>query len=211
MLSKKRGDALGGGAVIIMILTVSIILASGVVLYGTSLFQGGAQQESISVTGVKVWVYGSTSDSLAWGAFSVRNNGDKLLSVDRIVVRGTDVPFAQWYSDTSLTSEIIQQPMKFTGWSNNNGLLNNDTSANCTPSTTMELVLQSSSSPASDGWFCANTAAGPIVLDQGQAAIIYFKLNNGTVSGVDGGAAANVSVFAGKTGATQSTNIASKI
>ena len=96
MLSKKRGDALGGGAVIIMILTVSIILASGVVLYGTSLFQGGAQQKAISVTGVKVWVYGSTSDSLAWGAFSVRNTGDKMLSVDRIVVRGTDVPFAQW-------------------------------------------------------------------------------------------------------------------
>jgi len=210
MLSKKRGDALGGGAVIITILTVSIILASGVVLYGTSLFQGGAQQKAISVTGVKVWVYGSVSDSLAWGAFSVRNSGDKMLSVDRIVVRGTDVPFAQWYPDISVTSEIIQQPMSFTGWSNNNGLLNNDTSANCTPSTTMELVLQPSSSPASDGWFCANAAAGPIVLDPNQAAIIYFKLNNGTVSGVDGGATANVSVFAGKTGAKQSTNIASK-
>jgi len=193
-----------------MILTVSIILASGVVAYGTSLFQGGAQQESITITGVKVWVYGSTSDDLAWGAFSIRNNGDKVLSVDRIVVRGTDVPFEQWYPDTSVTSTIIQQPMKFTGWSNNNGLLNNDTNANCSPSTTMELVLQPNSSPASDGWFCANAVAGPIVLDQGQVAIIYFKVNNGTVSSADSGAAARVSVFAGKTGATQSIFIASK-
>ena len=210
MKLKRRGDALGGGAVIIMIMTVSIILASGVVLYGTSLFEGGAQQESIKVTGVKVWVYGSLSDNLAWGAFSVRNNGDKLLSIDRIVVRGTDIPFEQWYPDTLVTSEIIQQPMKFTGWSNNNGLLNNDTSANCAPSTTIELVLQPSSSPASDGWFCANAAAGPIVLDPNQATIIYFKVNNGTISGIDGGAAARVSVFAGKTGDTKSIFIASK-
>lgn len=210
MLSKKRGDALGGGVVIIMILTTSIILSGGVVLYGASLFQGGAQQEAISVTGVEVWVYGSVSDSLAWGAFSVRNTGDKVLSVDRIIVRGTDVPFAQWYPDTSVTSTIIQQPMNFPGWSNNNGLLNNDTSANCSPSTTMELVLQPSASPASDGWFCANAATGPIVLDPNHAAIIYFRLNNGTISGMDGGATANVSVFAGKTGAQQSTNIASK-
>ncbi len=209
MLSKRR--ALAAEMVMLTVIIGSVVLASGVVLYATSLFQVGAQQEAISVTGIKIWVHGNDANGLAWGAFTVRNSGDKVLSVHGIVVRGTDVPFAQWYPDTLVTSEIIQHPMKFTGWSNNNGFLNNDTSANCSPSTTMELVLQSSSSPASDGWFCANTAAGPIVLDQGQAAIIYFRLNNGTVSGVDGGAAANVSVFAGKTGATQSTNIASKI
>jgi len=100
--------------------------------------------------------------------------------------------------------------MIFSGWSNNNGLLNNDISANCSPSTTMELVLQPSSSPASDGWFCANAAAGPIVLDTNQATIIYFRLNNGTISGMDGGTAANVSVLAGKTIAKQSMNISSK-
>ncbi len=208
MKLKKRG--ISSNLVMVTILLASIILASGVVLYGTSLFQGGAQQETITVSGVKIWVYGSTSDSLAWGAFSVRNTGDKLLSVDRIAVRGTDIPFEQWYPDTSVTSEIIQQPMKFTAWSNNNGLLNNDTSANCSPSTTMELVLQSSASPASDGWFCANAATGPIVLDPNKAAIIYFRLNNGTISGIDGGDTANVSVFAGKTGAKQSTSISSK-
>ncbi len=211
MLSKKRGDALGGGALLIMILTVSVLLSGSVVLYGSSLFQVAAQQESISVTGVKVWVYGSVSDSLAWGAFSVRNTGDKVLSVDRLVVRGTDIPFAQWYADTSVTSEIIRQPMIFSGWSNNNGLLNNDINANCSPSTTMQLVLQPSASPASDGWFCANAATGPLVLDPNHAAIIYFQLNNGTISGMDGGTTANVSVFAGKTEVKQSTFITNKI
>jgi len=208
MLSKRR--ALAAEMVMLTVITGAVVLASGVVLYATSLFQVGAQQEAISVTGIKIWVHNNDANGLAWGAFSVRNSGDKVLSVVGIVVRGTDVPFAQWYADTTLTSAIIQHPMNFPGWSNNNGLLNNDTSANCSPSTTMELVLQPSSSPASDGWFCANAVAGPIVLDPNQATIIYFRVNNGTISSIDGGTAANVSVIAGKTIAKQSTTISSK-
>jgi len=209
MLSKRRGAA-PSVMVVLVVLTGSVVLATGVVLYGTSLFHGGAQQESISVKGVQIWAHGSISDDLAWGAFAVRNTGDKMLSVDGIIVRGTDIPFAQWYPDTTVTSTIIQQPMNFTGWSGNNGLLNNDTSANCNPSTAMELVLQPSASPASDGWFCANAAVEPIVLAPNQATIIYFRVNNGTISNMDGGTAANISVIAGKTIAKQSTTISIK-
>ena len=197
-------------------MVASIVLASGVVLYGTTLFQGGAQQESITVSGIKMWVHGTDSKGLAWGAFSVRNTGDKVLSVDRIAVRGVDIPFKQWYPDTSVTSDIIQQPMNFTGWSGSDGFLNNDTLAKTwcdglPKPTKMALELQSGAIPAEDGYFCANPGAGPIGLDPGQGAIIYFVLNNGTVTSVDGGAQTSVSVFAGKTGAPQSIAIGSKI
>ena len=140
MLKKRRGDA-GPSTAIVVIMTLvgSVIIASGVVLYGTTLFQGGAQQEAITVSGIKMWVHGTDSNGLAWGAFSVRNTGDKVLSVDRIAVRGTDIPFKQWYPDTSVTSEIIQQPMNFTGWSGIDGFLNNDTAELCTPNTKMTL------------------------------------------------------------------------
>jgi hypothetical protein len=206
----RKHRALSGVLVTIIVMVASIVLASGVVLYGTTLFQGGAQQESISVSGIKMWVHGTDSNGLAWGAFSVRNTGDKVLSVDRIAVRGTDIPFAQWYPDADVTSDIIQQPMNFTGWSNNAGLLNNDAAAVATcGGTTMALVLQSGVGAA--GHFCGDPAAGPIGLDPGQAAIIYFRLNNGTVGSVDGGAQTSVSVFAGKTGAPQSIAIGSKI
>jgi len=133
-----------------------------------------------------------------------------VLSVDRIAVRGTDVPFSQWYPDNNVTTGIIQQPMRFSGWSGVAGALNNDAGATCAPATTMELVLESSAVPADDGYFCANSASGPLGLDPGDAAIIYFKLNNGTVTSVDGGATTSVSVFAGKTGAPQSIAIGSK-
>jgi len=192
-------------------MVASIVLASGVVLYGTTLFQGGAQQESITVSGVKLWVHGTAADGLTWGAFAVRNTGDKVLSIDRIAVRGTDVPFAQWYPDTSVTTGIIQQPMNFTGWSGTAGFMKNDTGTTCNPATKIQMVLEKNTSPAVDGWFCANAGSGPLGLDPGDAAIIYFKLNNGTVTSVDGGATTSVSVFAGKTGAPQSIAIGSKI
>ncbi len=211
MLKKRRGDAGPSTAiVVIMSLLGSVILASGVVLYGTTLFQGGAQQEAITVSGVKLWVHGTAADGLTWGAFAVRNTGDKVLSVDRIAVRGTDVPFSQWYPDNNVTTGIIQQPMKFTGWFDADGLMKNDTAAACSPSTKIEIVLEATI-PAENGWFCANSASGPIGLDPGQAAIIYFRLNNGTVTSVDGGATTSVSVFAGKSGAPQSIAVGSKI
>lgn len=78
----------------VTILLASIILASGVVLYAVSLFQGASLVESIAVTEAKLWVYYPVSVDLSWGAFAARNNGDTVLSIDRIVVRGTDVPFA---------------------------------------------------------------------------------------------------------------------
>ena len=204
----RKHRALSGVLVTIIIMVASIVLASGVVLYGTTLFQGGAQQEAITVSGIKMWVHGTDANGLAWGAFTVRNTGDKVLSVDRIAVRGTDVPFSQWFPDSNVTTNIIQQPMAFTGWNNTAGFLSNTTSS-CNPATKVQILLETTT-PADNGYFCANPGAGPIGLDPGQAAIIYFKLNNGTVTSVDGGAQTSVSVFAGKTGAPQSIAIGSK-
>ena len=208
MLSKKRG--ISSNLVMVTILLASIILASGVVLYAVSLFQGASLVGSIAITEAKLWVYYPVSVDLSWGAFAARNNGDTVLSIDRIVVRGTDVPFAQWYADTDVTIHIIQQRMNFPGWAGINGKLNNDTNANCSPSTAMELVIQSSASPPSDGWFCGTAVAGPVGLEPGQAAIIYYQVTNGTINAADGGQNARLSVFAGKTGFTQSVFIASK-
>lgn len=208
ILSKKRG--ISTTIVVIITIVASIVLATGVTLYAASLFQGSSLQESIKVSQERLWVHYPITVNLAWGAFSVYNNGDKIISVDRIVLRGTDVPFTQWYVDKDVTIDLIQQPMNFTGWAYVNGMLKNDTAANCNPSTPMQLVLQPNANPASDGWFCGTASNGPVSLEPGQAAIIYYQMNNGTVSAVDGGQTARLSVFAGKTGHTQSLFIENK-
>jgi len=140
--TKTKKRAISTVLTTIIILVASVVLGSGVVLYGTSLFQSGTQQEAISVNGLKVWVHGTANDGLAWGAFAVRNSGDKIVSVDKIAIRGTDIPFASWYPDTTVTSSLIQQPMNFTGWSGTDGLLNNfDPSDYCGGTFTLEIQL----------------------------------------------------------------------
>ncbi len=90
----KNRKAISTVLTTMIILVASVVLGTGVVLYGTSLFQTGAQGESISTTGTQVWVDSTGASGWAWGAADVRNSGDKLLSVDQIQVRGQAVPVA---------------------------------------------------------------------------------------------------------------------
>jgi len=60
-LSKKR--AISTVLTTVIILVASVVLAAGVVLYGTSLFQGGTQTENISVSETKIWVHIAKSQS----------------------------------------------------------------------------------------------------------------------------------------------------
>ena len=200
-LSKKR--AISTVLTTVIILVSSVVLGSGVVLYGTSLFQGGTQSEAITVSGIKMWVHGTDSNGLAWGAAKVRNTGDKVVSVDKISVRGSDVPFSQWYADTTVNATTYQLALNHTGWSGTAGGLVDDTT--CTTASTVEIGLSSEKTDASS--VCANAATGPIGLTPGSSAIIYFKLTNGTLTSLDSGSSITVNIFAGKAGAPQSVTI----
>ena len=197
-LSKKR--AISTVLTTVIILVASVVLGSGVVLYGTSLFQGSTQTEAIAVSTPKIWVHTTASEGLAWGAAGVRNTGDKVLSVDKITIRGVDIPFAQWYADTSVSAGLYQQALNHSGWDTAaSGFIVDNTT--CTPTTVLQFDLG-----ATDD-FCADAATGPISLTPGQAAIIYFKLTNGTITSLDSGVNTSVNVYAGKAGAPQSVTV----
>lgn len=201
MVSKKR--ALSTVLTTVIILVSSVVLASGTALFGTSLFQGGAQQESMAPTEIKIWVHSQSQDGLAWGALKLRNMGDKIMSVDTIQVRGMDVPFAQWYPDTSINATTYQHSLNFTGWSGTNGFLAN--SPGVCGSETLQIKIFSA------GEVCANSAKGPVALSSGQATIIYFKMTNGTLSYLDSGATASVNILSGKAGAPQSVIVEGRL
>ena len=205
-LSKKR--AISTVLTTVIILVSSVVLGSGVVLYGTSLFQSGTQSESISASGIKVWVHTSATEGLAWGAAGIRNTGDKVVSVDKIQIRGSDIPFTQWYPDTSVTSTLFQQALNHSGWSGTAGGLNQDPTA--TPACTETLRQDITGNGDGDESVCANAATGPVSLIPGQSAIIYFKLTNGTITSLDSGVNTSVNIFAGKAGAPQSITVQGK-
>ena len=204
-LSKNR--ALSTVLTTVIILVASVVLGSGVVLYGASLFQGGTQQEAISVTGVKVWVHATDSTGMAWGAAGVRNTGDKVISVDQIQIRGTDVPFTQWYTDTTVTTTLFQQALNHTGWSTLPQILK---VGSCASDVTNYLCIDYDASGANTETIIGNAGTGPVSLTPGASAIIYFKLNNGTLTSLDSGVTTTVNVFAGSTGAPQSITVEGK-
>jgi hypothetical protein len=204
-LSRKR--AISTVLTTVIILVSSVVLGSGVVLYGTSLFQGGTQQEAITVSGIKVWVHSTDAEGLAWGAAKIRNTGDKIVSVDKIAIRGSDVPFSQWYPDTVVTSSLFQQSLTQTGWqaTGTGGLL--DAAATCAGVAGAIVAIDLTGADTDDSSVCAIAATGPIGLSPGDSAIIYFKLTNGTLTSLDNGASTTINIFAGKAGAPQSITV----
>ena len=200
-LSKKR--AISTVLTTVIILVSSVVLGSGVVLYGTSLFQGGTQTENISVSGTKVWVHTTAADGLAWGASGIRNTGDKVVAIDKIQIRGTDIPFGQWYPDTDVSSTVFQQALNHTGWTGTAGLITQ--SPGCASTETIQ-IDPDTSGPITE-CILADAATGPVSLNPGQSAIIYYKLVNGTITSLDSGVPTTVSIFAGKAGGPQSVSI----
>ena len=170
------------------------MLAAGVVLYATSLFQTGTLTENISITGVKIYVHADDPAGLAWGAFGVRNSGDKILSLDKISIRGDDIGFSSWFSNKTIGQDTFDSVYKHPGWATNpsDGTLVQET-VNC-GSSTIRIAL------GTDG-FCANAQTGPLSLGLGEKAVVYFQLSNGTLTTLDSGVTTNVNIFAGKAGA----------
>jgi len=202
-----------------IILVASVVLGTGVVIYGTSLFQTGAQQESIATQGVALWVNATnttgTNPGLAWGAAGVRNNGDKLVSVDTIQLRGASIPFTQWFVDKSQTrvsTDNFQAQFKLppAGMNTFNGTLYSWPAAaldsvSC-PNPTFDTYVDLDGL-GGKGTLCLTQASGPISLNPGERMIVYFRANAGTVLPIDSGTPTNVSIFAGRTGAPITTVI----
>jgi len=204
MKSKLR-RRLGISTVIttIIILVASVVLAAGVVLYATSLFQTGTLTESISITGVKIYVHATDDAGLAWGAFGVRNSGDKILSLDTISVRGDSIGFSSWFSNKTIETTTFDSVYKFPGWVLNptdpNGTMIKET-VTC-GSATVQINIGTGEG------FCANAQEGPLSLGLGEKAVIYFQLSNGTLTELDSGVTTNVNIFAGKAGAPLAVTI----
>ena len=195
----------------VIILVASVVLGSGVVLYGTSLFQTVAQQESIEVQGIQIWVNATDPLGDSWGAAAIRNNGDQVLAVDTISIKGTNVPFANWYVDTDqsrVTTENFQYTFIHEGTAGAGTMMNDSpvvTTACTTPaSTTLEIDLDAAGTLPT---LCLEQASGPVGLSPGERAIVYFQVPQGKVTTLDAGASTTLKVFAGEAGAPLSTVI----
>src|SRR3989475_1845212 len=196
-----------------IILVASVVLGTGVVIYGTSLFQTGAQSESISTQGVKMWVNATSANGISWGAAAVRNTGDKLESVDTISVRGVATPYTSWYYANTTNSLANIQDQFVYGSNDGAGILKNystsgtyDTCTGNTASPTFRIDVDGAG--VGHPTMCFISANGPISLKPGESVIIYFHLPTGVLDTIDSGQSTSVALYAGKLGAPVTVTIA---
>lgn len=221
----KPRKALSTVIVTLIILVASVVLGTGVVLYGTSLFQTGAQSQAISATGVKVWA-DKNGTGWAWGAADVRNDGDKMLSVDTISIRGTAIPYANWYVDTDpteVTNTNFQAVLNYTaiqptgiehtigdmlnGSKENSAIVTYPDTCTATHGLTLQLVNPVG---ATNPTLCFVKSTGPLSLAPGAKAIVYFQVPQNVLTSVDAGSSGTVAIYAGQVGSPQSVTIASQ-
>ena len=196
-LNKRR--AISALITTVLILIASVSLGSGVILFGISLFQTGSLQEQLSVFGPKIWVSATNQDGLSWGAASIRNSGDTVLGIDLILVRGTPVPFAQWYVDQTVNDNLFSQVLNFTGWEGG-GLVK--TSAACGGT---RIAINNG-----QGDICGDKMEGPFTLLPGGTAIVYYQIPNGTLTSLDSGVNTSLNIYASKAGSPQVITIQSR-
>ena len=206
---RKNRRAISTVLTTIIILVASVVLGSGVVVYGTSLFQSGTQQEGVSVQGVALWVNGTDANGIAWGAAAVRNSGDKILSVDKVEVRGTTIPFSSWYVDTDSTRVSVdnfQAQFVSTGTDTNGDMADSSVvTTTCSPVVDLMIDLDGA---GTNPTLCMSVRNSPVALNPGDRMVIYFQVPDGTLTSLDAGSASSLNIFAGKTGAPQSVTIA---
>jgi len=207
-LTKKR--AISTVLTTVIILVSSVVLGSGVVLYGTSLFQGASQTEEISIAGTKLWVHDTDTKGIAWGATTVRNSGDKVVSVDKITVRGVEIPFSQWYVDTTLTSAEFSSALNHTGWANSAPGTDGPAMkklGDCATGHAEYFCIDLDSGGGGTSYINATASTGSVGLNTGETAVIYWKVNNGTLTTLDAGATTTVGIFAGVAGGPLSISV----
>ncbi len=216
----KNRKAISAVLTTLIILVASVVLGTGVVLYGTSLFQTGAQSSGVATQGVHVWVNATSNPTYVWGAAEIRNSGDKILSVDQINVRGNQVPFASWYFDsdpTRVTAANFQSQLNYTNSGTKPTLLGMMQSYRApgvydigTCPATTSFAINEFAGAAGSTTMCFSKATGPISLKPGDKAIVYFQVPVGILSTVDAGSQSSVAIYAGSVGAPQSVTVESK-
>jgi hypothetical protein len=97
----KSKKALSTVVTTLIILVVSVLLATVVTFYAINVTTTRVQEESLQVFKLHTWHDGST---YAETAFLIINTGGRDVVIDKIAVRGQECPWTSvWYNKTSVT------------------------------------------------------------------------------------------------------------
>ena len=188
----KRAISLHRSTLIIVI--SSVFMATGFGFFATSLVQQETLTEAITVYKIKLWVHDSAPEGLGWGAISLRNTGDVETVIDAITIRGSEIPYSNWYVDSTVSEIVLHQRLNHTGWSGYNGMIvNYDPDSLCSDTFKIDLDGAGGELP-----LCTSASLSSASITPGKNVVIYFKMINGTFTVLDSGTNVGVDISAGK-------------
>ena len=166
ILKNKKG--LSTVVTTLIILVVSVLLATVVTYYAINVTSTRVEEESLSLRKAHVWVNASSDDTQA--AFVIINTGGRDVVIDKITIRGQEISWSTnvYYATTNNTvsNDLIYQ-----------STLNTSTQIN-TGSETLTL----------------SAATGDLVLTSGYSMIIYID-DPGSITIQDVGTTVGITVF----------------
>ncbi len=175
----------------LIIVVASVVLGTAVTLFGTSLFQTGAQQQGIAVTNAHLWYNSTDFNHQFEGAVAVRNTGDKLVAVDTIAVRGVQVTFGNWTASSPTATTIAQTQAQFAYQS---AVPASAAGTNYNIDKTGTTVT-------------LTTGTGPVSIPAGKSVIIYFVAPKGILTSADVGSASSLNLGAGQITSVQTVTV----
>jgi hypothetical protein len=189
----KSRRALSEVVTTLIILVVSVLLASVVTFFAINVVSTRVQEESLDLLYEHVWY--STTDQKAEAAIMITNTGGRDVVLDKIAIRGQQVPWSDVYVYTPGTNETL------------NDLYYANYTAPTPPAT--------SGSPKVNlpmtGTFAATATGSPLVLKSGNTIVIYMvseaTSTPGSVSVNDVGLTIAMSVFTAQATYYKETNV----
>lgn len=193
---------------VIIILVASIVLGISAVAFGTSIFQTESLRTSIAVQGIRTWVNDTSSQGIAWGAAAIANDGDKIISVDTIQIRGADISYFNWYVDSNQTrvTQNFQKQFNYTKNDQNGFLKGSEATGgivtpgvSCIQGSSTIVIDEDGAGPSLP--LCLKQASGPVSLAPGTQMIVYYHVPNGIMNPADAGQLNVINIYAGNAGA----------
>jgi hypothetical protein len=181
LLKNKR--ALSTVVTTLIILVVSVLLATVVTFYAINVTTTRVQEESLYLTKEHVW-YNTSTPGWAEGAIVIVNTGGKDVVVDKITVRGQPCNWSDvyyWRTNTvTVSNDLDVTPTEMTG-------------------TTFNITVQSA-----DRTF--DQASDDITLKSGYTMVVYVK-NPDSIALNDVGVTVGITVFTSNAQYYKETNI----
>jgi hypothetical protein len=191
----KNRRALSEVVTVLIILVVSILLASVVTFFAINVVSTRVQEESLNLVYQHVWY--STTDQKAEAAIMITNTGGRDVVLGKIAIRGQQVPWTDVYVYTPATNETLNE-------------LNY-----ATQNATAPTAPATSNPPAAvlpmTGNFSATAAGSPLVLKSAATIIVYMvseaTSSPGSVKVNDVGLTIAISVFSAQATYYKETNV----